>query len=117
MIRALKHTHIIAKNVLEHVRTCSTNNCDDDTSDTSKLIQDIKTKSEVEIMNMINEKMEEYKHLLMIQSPENEQMFTEINKIETRLRKVYGFTKGDDLTIFPEFKFDEPEIDDQLGTN
>lgn len=99
--------------IANNFRTCSTNNCDDNSS--LNAVKKTKFKSEQEIKELIDSKMKEYQELLKTHSLENDKIFTEINKLDTRLRKSYGFSKDENLTIFPVFKFDDPEIDDQLG--
>lgn len=109
MMRIFKNIRMTTNNF----RLCSTNNCDDSSLNSLKRT---KLKSEQEIMEMIHGKIKEYQELLNTQSPETEKICTEINKLETRLRKSYGFSENENLTIFPEFEFDDPEIDDQLGS-
>lgn len=73
-------------------------------------------KSEEEIKQIISLKMKEYQELIktQAQSVENQEINAEINILDTKLRKSFGFSKDEDLTLFPVFKFDEPEIDNQL---
>jgi len=71
-------------------------------------------KSEYEIKNMISEKKEEYIQLMMTQSLECNDLCSEISKLETRLRTSYGFSKDEDLTLFPEIKFEEAKIENPL---
>ncbi|VVC32287.1 Hypothetical protein CINCED_3A013914 [Cinara cedri] len=73
-----------------------------------------KVKSEEEIQKIISVKMKEYQELLKTQSPENNEISSQINVLESKLRKSYGFPENEDLTVFPVFKFQEPIIDNQL---
>jgi hypothetical protein len=34
--------------------------------------------------------------------------------LESKFRKSFGFSEDEDLTIFQKFKFNEPEIENQL---
>jgi hypothetical protein len=34
--------------------------------------------------------------------------------LDSKLRRSFGFSEDEDLTIFPTLKFDEPKIDGQL---
>jgi len=71
-------------------------------------------KSENEIKKIIYDKREEYIQLMMTQSQECIDLCNEINKLEKRLRASYGFSKDEDLTQFPEIKFEESKIDNPL---
>jgi len=70
-----------------------------------------KIKSENEIKKIIFDKREEYIELMMTQSAECVDLCNEINKLESKLRASYGFNKDEDLTRFPEIKFEEPKIE------
>jgi|UniRef100_A0A2S2QYJ3 hypothetical protein len=71
-------------------------------------------KSEEEIKEMISLKIKEYENLISFQSPERLKICQEVNLLDSKLRKSFGFSEDEDLTIFPTFKFDEPKIDNQL---
>lgn len=71
-------------------------------------------KSEEEIRKIIIAKMKEYQVLINCESPECEEICKEICEQESKLRKSYGFDPNENLTAFPEFKFQDPEIDNQL---
>jgi len=74
----------------------------------------IKIKSEEEIQKMIAIKIEEYRELVLTESTESAQITAEVTALDSKLRKSFGFSQDEDLTQFPAFKFDDPEIDDQL---
>jgi len=73
-----------------------------------------KIKSENEIKKIIIDKREEYIQLMMTQSAECNDLCNEINKLESKLRASYGFSNDEDLTLFPEIKFEEPKIENPL---
>lgn len=73
-----------------------------------------KIKSENEIKKIIFDKREEYIQLMMTQSVECNDLCNEINKLESKLRASYGFSNDEDLTRFPEIKFEEPKIENPL---
>lgn len=81
---------------------------------TPEVITQTKIKSEGEIQKMISIKMKEYEELISTQTPERIAICSEVNMLETKLRKSFGFSENEDLTIFPKFKFNDPEIDNQL---
>lgn len=87
------------------------NNCNDITPE---MDNQTKIKSEGEIQEMISVKMKEYEELISTQSPERVKICNEVNMLESKLRKSYGFSENEDLTLFPKFKFNDPEIDNQL---
>lgn len=74
----------------------------------------IKIKSEEEIQKMIAVKIEEYRELALTESTESAQITAEVIALDSKLRKSFGFSQDEDLTQFPAFKFDDPEIDNQL---
>lgn len=78
------------------------------------LNQKTKVKSENEIKKIINNKREEYIQLMMTQSQECIDLCNEINELESRLRVLYGFNKYEDLTCFPEIKFEEAKIENPI---
>jgi hypothetical protein len=71
-------------------------------------------KSEEEIKGMISLKIKEYEKLISIQSPERLKICHEVNMLDSKLRKSFGFSEDEDLTIFPTFKFNELKINNQL---
>jgi len=73
-----------------------------------------KIKTENEIKKIIFDKREEYIKLMMTQSVECNDLCNEINKLESKLRASYGFSNDEDLTSFPEIKFEEPKIENPL---
>lgn len=101
MRKLIKNVSVITKNY----RTSSNmNSCED--------IE--KIKSEKKIKKIIFDKREEYIKLMMTQSVECNELCNEINKLESKLRASYGFSKDEDLTLFPEIKFEEPKIENPL---
>jgi len=100
MRRLIKNVSVLTK----HYTTTSNMN-------TSK---DVKIKTENEIKKMIVDKREEYIKLMMAKSVECNQLTSEINKLEIKLRASYGFDKDEDLTLFPKIKFKEVEIENPL---
>lgn len=112
MNRILKHIYIITNNFRAYATNkFSNNNCNAINSETIKQT-DIKT--EEEIQKMISVKMKEYHELVSSPSFECEEICSEMNKLEHKLRKSYGFSEDEDLTHFPVFKFNEVIIDNQL---
>jgi len=98
MSKLIKNVSVISKNY----RTLSNmNSCKD--------IE--KIRSENEIKKIIFDKREEYIQLMMTQSVECINLSNEINKLESKLRASYGFSKDEDLTRFPDIKFEEPKIE------
>lgn len=105
----------LLKNICNSTKNYSTfttnkinNNC------TEVISKNTDIKSEEKIQKMISVKIKEYHKLVSSQSPECEELCSEMNKLESKLRKSYGFHEDEDLTNFPVFKFDEPIIDNQL---
>jgi len=73
-----------------------------------------KIKPEEKIQTIISMKKKEYQELMKTQSLEKEEVCKQIKIIESRLKKMYGFNKNEDLTVFPVFTFNDPKIDNQL---
>lgn len=71
-------------------------------------------KSEDEIREIICEKIKEYQELIMTRSPESDAICADVTKFEPKLRKKYGFSKDEDLTVYPDFEFNDPEIENQI---
>lgn len=90
--------------------------CTDEKCTPGIVNQVTKVKSEEEIQNIISNKVKEYQELLNTHSLENKEMCSEIDVLDSKLRKSYGFQENEDLTAFPVFKFEEPVIDDQLDS-
>lgn len=103
MRKLIKHASLITKNY----RTFSLSNMNS--------CEDIKEiKSEKKIKKIIFDKREEYIKLMMTQSAECNKLSNEINKLDSKLRASYGFSKDEDLTLFPEIKFEEAKIENPL---
>lgn len=77
-------------------------------------VKQTKVKTEEDIQKMIAVKMEEYRELILTESTESAQITAEITALDSKLRKSFGFSQDEDLTQFPVFNFDDPEIDNQL---
>jgi len=77
-------------------------------------LEEANIKSENKIKKIIADKREEYIQLMRNQSVECNNLSDEINKLESKLRASYGFKKDEDLTLFPEIKFKEAEIENPL---
>ena len=103
MRKLIKNVSVITK----YYRTSAISNM--------KSCEDIKKfKSENEIKKIIFDKREEYIQLMKTQSVECNDLCIEINKLESKLREKFGFSKDEDLTMFPEIKFEEPKIENPL---
>lgn len=107
MIGMLKKTaHILSRNL----KTSALSKI----NDYGNITKRTQIKSEEEIRKIVFAKMKEYKELINSETPECDEICQEIFKRELKLRKSYGFDENENLTVFPEFKFQDPEIDNQL---
>lgn len=109
MSRIFKTMFVIKKNFTSSAIK-KMNNCNNNAPEIKSEV----IKSEGEIQKIISIKIKEYEELVSIQSPERVAICNEVNMLESKLRKSFGFSEDEDLTLFPKFKFDEPEIDNQL---
>ncbi|CAI6366529.1 unnamed protein product [Macrosiphum euphorbiae] len=75
-------------------------------------ISNMKSCEDIKKFKIIFDKRKEYIQiqLMKTQSVECNDMCIEINKLESRLREKYVFSKDEDQTMFPEIKFEEPKI-------